>query len=214
MYPIGELRPDPASTPDELAANVRRQLMRADAKAADDSLRWAAGAMPISGIALGGHIHLSGIPLTSRLLRQLDRYVALPIAMVESVTGRRPRYGMLGDYRQQPHGGFEYRTLPSWLVSPAAAKAAFALTLLCAHDTWSLPTPAMLPERVEEAFYRGERRVLAQQLDGIAIELAEAPSYEAYARWIEPLFAAARQGIVWDANADFRRKWRVGPYAT
>jgi hypothetical protein len=121
---------------------------------------------------------------------------------------------MLGDYRQQPHGGFEYRTLPSWLVSPAAAKAAFALTLLCAHDTWSLPTPAMLPERVEEAFYRGERRVLAQQLDGIAIELAEAPSYEAYARWIEPLFAAARQGIVWDANADFRRKWRVGPYAT
>ncbi|MBD3918913.1 hypothetical protein H8B09_09130 [Paenibacillus sp. PR3] len=213
-YPIGELRPDPAVTPDELAANVRRQLIRADAKVDDDSLRWAAGAMPIGGIALGGHIHLSGVPLTSRLLRQLDRYVALPIAMIESDSGRRPRYGMLGDYRQQSHGGFEYRTLPSWLVSPAAAKAAFALTLLCAHDSWSLRVPPLLPERVEEAFYRGDRRVLVQQLDGIAAELAVAPSFSAYARWIEPLFAAVRQGTVWDAAADFRRKWRVGPYAT
>lgn len=214
IYPIGELRPDPAASPDELTANVRRQLIRAAARCNDNSLRWAAGAMPIKGIALGGHIHLSGIPLTSRLLRQLDRYVALPIAMVESDSGRRPRYGMLGDYRQQSHGGFEYRTLPSWLVSPAAAKGAFALTLLCAHDTWSLPAPRLMPERVEDAFYRGDRRVLVQQLDGIAAELAEAPSYGAYARWIEPLFAAARQGTVWDADADFRRKWRVGPYDT
>lgn len=213
MYPIGELRPDPASTPDELAANVRRQLIRADAKADDHSLRWVAGAMPISGVALGGHIHVSGIPMTSRLLRQLDRYVALPIAMIESDSGRRPRYGMLGDFRQQSHGGFEYRTLPSWLVSPAAAKAAFALTLLCAHDTWSLPTPPMLPERVEEAFYRGDRRTLVKQLDGIAAELAASPSYAAYAHWIEPLFSAARQGTVWDEAADIRRKWRVGPYA-
>lgn len=213
-YPIGELRPDPAGSPDELAANVRRQLIRADARVSEaDSLRWAAGAMPISGVALGGHIHLSGVPLTSRLLRQLDRYVALPIAMIESDSGRRPRYGMLGDYRQQPHGGFEYRTLPSWLVSPAAAKAAFALSLLCAHDTWSLPAQSLLPEHVEEAFYRGDRRVLTQQLDAIAVELAAAPSYATYARWIEPLLSAARSGTVWDTTADFRRKWRIGPYA-
>jgi len=212
-YPIGELRPDPAGTPSELAVNVRRQLIRADAKVDDDSLQWLAGAMPIGGIALGGHIHLSGVLLTSRLLRQLDRYVALPIAMIESDSGRRPRYGMLGDYRHQSHGGFEYRTLPSWLVSPAAAKAAFALALLCAHDTWSLPAPPLLPEQVEEAFYRGDRHMLVRELDSIAAELVEAPSYAAYARWIEPLFAAARQGAVWDATADFRRKWRVGPYA-
>ncbi|GMK41525.1 hypothetical protein PCCS19_45820 [Paenibacillus sp. CCS19] len=215
MYPIGELRPDPASSPDELAANVRRQLIRADAKVREEaSLLWAAGAMPVSGIALGGHIHLSGVPLTSRLLRQLDRYVGLPIAMIESDSGRRPRYGMLGDYRQQPHGGFEYRTLPSWLVSPAAAKAAFALALLCAQDTWSLPAPPLLPEQVEDAFYRGDRIVLARQLDAIAEELAKAPSYPTYARWIKPLFAAARSGTVWDTAADIRRKWRVGPFAT
>ncbi|PWW00655.1 phiEco32-like amidoligase-type 2 protein [Paenibacillus cellulosilyticus] len=213
VYPVGELRPDPASTPDELAVNVRRQLIRADAKAGEHSLRWAAGAMPIGGVALGGHIHLSGVPLTSRLLRQLDRYVALPIAMIESDSGRRPRYGMMGDFRQQAHGGFEYRTLPSWLVSPAAAKAAFALTLLCAHDTWSLPTLPLLPEKIEEAFYQGDRRTLTKQLDSIAAELAAAPSYAAYAHWIEPLFAAARQGTVWDATTDIRRKWRVGPYA-
>ncbi len=214
-YPIGEVRPDPASSPEGLAANVRRQLIRATSRVSDHSLRWAAGAMPVAGVALGGHIHVSGAALTSRLLRQLDRYVAMPVAMVESDNGRgrRPRYGALGDYRQQPHGGFEYRTLPSWLASPLTAKAAFALTLLCAKDTWALPVRPLMPEREEAAFYEGDRTELRGSLDAIAGELAGLPSYGEYARWIEPLFEAAHRGAVWDESADIRRKWRVGSFS-
>ncbi|GFN30791.1 putative amidoligase domain-containing protein [Paenibacillus xylaniclasticus] len=211
QYPIGELRPDPAASPDRLAANVRHQLLRASLRVNDPSLRWAAGAMPVTGAALGGHIHISGVPLTSRLLRQLDRYVALPVAMVEGDhgRGRRPRYGALGDYRIQAHGGFEYRTLPSWLVSPLTAKAAFALTLLCAKDSWELPVMTILEEHVEAAFYEGDRAELLGSLDDIAKELAGSPSYDEFARWIEPLFEAARRGAVWDDSLDIRRKWRV-----
>ncbi len=147
MYPVAELRPAPASAPDQLAAHIRKLLIQANTRISDHSLRWAAGGMPVTGFALGGHIHMSGPRLTSRLLHQLDSYIALPFAMIETAGdhARRPRYGTLGDFRLQPHGGFEYRTLPSWLVSPLAAKGAFALMLLCAREPTICSTflPAM-----------------------------------------------------------------------
>lgn len=210
-YPVAELRPEPAADPAALAASVRRLLFRAAERIGDRTLRWAAGAMPVPGLALGGHIHLSGAALTSRLLRLLDSYAAFPLALVEDPAGRgrRPRYGTLGDYRLQPHGGFEYRTLPSWLVSPAAAKAAFALALLCAREAASLTYIPSLEERYAEAYYAGDRTVLAGCLDGIAAALNAAPSWSELGRHIEPLLDAARRGVIWNESADIRVKWRI-----
>lgn len=212
-YPIAELRPSPSPTPDGLARNIRVLLRRAARRIPDEPpLRWAAGGMPAAGFALGGHIHLSGVPLTGRLLRQLDSYVAFPLAMIESPAerARRPRYGVLGDFRLQPHGGFEYRTLPSWLVSPMAAQAAFALTLLCARETGSLDYVPATEDRFTAAYYAGERETLAGCADELAGALARTESYRELARWIDPLFRAIRAGRTWDAAGDFRRKWRVG----
>lgn len=211
LYPVAELRPEPAEDPAALAANVRRLLLRAADRISEPALRWAAGAMPVPGLALGGHIHLSGAPLTSRLLRLLDSYAAFPLALVEDPAGRarRPRYGTLGDFRQQPHGGFEYRTLPSWLVSPAAAKACFALVLLCAREALNLTYIPALEERYVEAYYAGDRSELAGCLDGLAKSIANTSSYPALAPYIEPLFEAARRGTTWDENSDIRIKWRL-----
>ncbi|CAM4286116.1 hypothetical protein L1N85_07710 [Paenibacillus alkaliterrae] len=211
LYPVAELRPEPAEDPATLAANVRRLLLRAADRIRDPALRWAAGAMPVPGLALGGHIHLSGAPLTSRLLRLLDSYAAFPLALVEDPAGRarRPRYGTLGDFRQQPHGGFEYRTLPSWLISPAAAKAVFALALLCAREAMTLPYIPALDERYVSAYYAGDRSELAGCLNGVASSLASAPSYPALAPYIEPLLEAARRGTAWDERTDIRVKWRI-----
>ncbi|NBD23507.1 putative amidoligase domain-containing protein [Paenibacillus glycinis] len=211
-YPIAELRPAPAATPEGLARNLRALLRRAALLIPDrPPLRWAAGGMPAAGFSLGGHLHLSGVPLTGRLLRQLDSYVAFPLAMIESPAerARRPRYGALGDFRLQPHGGFEYRTLPSWLASPLAAKGAFALALLCAKESGSL---AYLPSEDEPylaAYYAGDRQALAGCLDRLAASMAGTRSYAELARWIEPLLAAIRSGRTWDAGADIRAKWRV-----
>ncbi|GLX68149.1 putative amidoligase domain-containing protein [Paenibacillus glycanilyticus] len=211
MYPIAELRPDPAADPAALAAGIRRLLLRAAGLVRDKGLRWAAGAMPVPGLALGGHIHLSGVRLTPRLLRLLDSYAAFPLALVEDPAGRgrRPRYGVLGDYRQQPHGGFEYRTLPSWLVSPAAAKAAFALALLCACEADALAYIPALDERYVAAYYAGDRAELAGCLDRVAASMAATESYAALAPYIEPLLDAARRGATWDERADIRVKWRI-----
>ncbi|WP_208414451.1 putative amidoligase domain-containing protein [Paenibacillus castaneae] len=211
LYPVAELRPEPAEDPAALAANVRRLLLRAADRISDPALRWAAGAMPVPGLALGGHIHLSGAPLTSRLLRLLDSCAAFPLALVEDPAGRarRPRYGTLGDFRQQPHGGFEYRTLPSWLISPAAAKAAFALALLCAREAEHLHYIPALEERYAAAYYAGDRAELAGCLDGIASSISAAASYEELAPYIEPLFQAARSGHTWDESTDIRVKWRI-----
>lgn len=211
LYPVAELRPAPAETPAALAANVRRLLARAAAKIGDPKLRWVAGAMPLPGLALGGHIHISGAPLTGRLLRMLDSCAAYPLALVEDPAGRgrRPRYGSLGDVRLQPHGGFEYRTLPSWLVSPAAAKAAFALALLCAREALRIPRVPAQEERYAEAYYAGDRAELAGSLDAVASAISATESYPALARHIEPLFDAARRGKTWDESVDIRTKWRI-----
>lgn len=211
VYPVAELRPEPAADPAGLTANIRRLLLRAAGLVRDPSLRWAAGAMPVPGLALGGHIHLSGVRLTPRLLRLLDSYAAFPLALVEDPAGRgrRPRYGVLGDYRQQPHGGFEYRTLPSWLVSPAAAKAAFALALLCAREADALEDIPALDERYVAAYYAGDRAELAGCLDRVASAMSATASYAALAPYIEPLLDAARRGATWDERADIRIKWRI-----
>ncbi|GKU79368.1 hypothetical protein [Paenibacillus sp. L3-i20] len=211
LYPVAELRPAPAETPAALAANVRRLLARAATKISDPTLRWVAGAMPVPGLALGGHIHLSGAPLTGRLLRMLDSCAAYPLALVEDPAGRgrRPRYGALGDFRPQPHGGFEYRTLPSWLVSPAAAKAAFALALLCAREALRIPSIPAQEERYAAAYYSGDRTELAACLDAVASTISATESYAALAAYIEPLFEAARRGKTWDESADIRTKWRL-----
>lgn len=211
LFPVAELRPEPADDPGALAANVRRLLLRAAARISDPALRWAAGAMPVPGLSLGGHIHLSGAPLTSRLLRLLDSCAAFPFALIEDPAGRarRPRYGTLGDFRQQPHGGFEYRTLPSWLISPAAAKAAFALALLCAREALTLPYIPALEERYVEAYYTGDRSELAGCLEGVAASISATASYPGLAPFIEPLFDAARRGATWDESSDIRAKWRI-----
>lgn len=211
LYPVAELRPEPADSPAALAANVRRLLLRAADRISDPALRWAAGAMPVPGLALGGHIHLSGAPLTSRLLRLLDSYAAFPLALVEDPAGRarRPRYGTLGDFRLQPHGGFEYRTLPSWLVSPAAAKASFALALICAREEQNLSYMPSLQERYVAAYYSGDRAELANCLDGLVSTISATASYSELAPYIEPLFDAARKGKTWDESTDIRVKWRL-----
>ncbi|WP_020616339.1 putative amidoligase domain-containing protein [Paenibacillus daejeonensis] len=213
-HPVAELRPDPASNPAELATHVRRLLQQAAAKITERDLRWLAGGMPVPGLGLGGHIHFSGTWLSNRLLRMLDSCVAFPLALVEDPAGRkrRPRYGMLGDYRLQPHG-FEYRTPPSWLVSPMAAQAAFALGMLSVRELWTLSAaygtlPAEQPELVA-AYYEGDRELLHEGMRSFLELITRTDAYSELGRFISPLLSAIRSGATWDEQADLRRKWKL-----
>ncbi|MFC4101078.1 putative amidoligase domain-containing protein [Paenibacillus xanthanilyticus] len=209
--PVAELRPAPDVSPAEVVSRIRRLLLMAQTRIEDASLRWVAGAMPVAGFALGGHIHLSGVPLTNRLLRLLDSYVAIPLAMAEAESGRarRPKFGLLGDCRQQPHGGFEYRTLPSWLVSPIVCEAALSLALLCALETNKLHYCPASEARYADAYYRGDRITLRECLEPLITSMRVVPSYANLANGIEPFIEALRRGEIWDEALDIRGAWSI-----
>jgi len=209
VFPVAELRPRPRGEPRALLAQLMSAAATADRLIADRSLRWRAGGMPLRGWALGGHLHFSGVTLTAPLLRALDNYLALPMLLLEDARAlaRRPRYGVLGDFRYQPHGGFEYRTLPSFLVSPAVAKGAVYLAHLIVSRYEDLPLRPLDREELHAAYYSGTKAPLRAAFAPLRAQLRALAGYEQAARSIEPLFRYIDEGITWDESRDVRKLW-------
>ncbi|AHV97740.1 hypothetical protein PSAB_14145 [Paenibacillus sabinae T27] len=208
-FPVAELRPRPRGEPRALLAQLRSAARQADRLIADRSLSWLAGGMPLRGWALGGHLHFSGVTLTAPLLRALDSYLALPIALLEDARagGRRPRYGVLGDFRLQPHGGFEYRTLPSFLVSPVIARGAVTLAHLIVSHYEDLPLRPLDREDLHAAYYRGDKPPLRAAFEPLKAQLRALEGYAAAADAIEPLLRLIEAGRTWDETRDVRGLW-------
>ncbi|MNO31926.1 hypothetical protein D3C76_219050 [compost metagenome] len=181
----------------------------ADRLVPDRSLRWRAGGMPLPGWALGGHLHFSGVTLCAPLLRALDNYLALPLLLLEDAraAARRPRYGVLGDFRIQPHGGFEYRTLPSFLVSPVIAKGAVFLAHLIVSRYEDLTLRPLDREDLHAAYYCGDKTPLRAAFPPLAAQLRALPGYAQAARCIEPLFSCIAAEQTWDESRDIRELW-------
>lgn len=214
-WPLAELRPAPAAEPAVLAGELRRLLAEAARRAGDEPLTWRAGALPVPGLPLGGHIHFSGVAPTPVRLRALDNAVALPLRLLEppGASRRRPRYGVLGDFRRKAHGGFEYRTPPSWLVSPALACGVLALAKIAAETPERIARP-LDDERVRAAFYadgedEGARHALAGAVREVMRSVRQTEGYAKYGRLIAPLFRAIESGKTWNDAVDLRDRWRV-----
>ncbi|MEF2967298.1 hypothetical protein V3851_15780 [Paenibacillus sp. M1] len=211
LYPLAELRPEPGREPRDLVRHLLRAFRAAQEAIPAGALLWQAGAMPQRGFPLGGHLHLSGVPLTGELLRTLDNYLALPVALLEAKGSgrRRPAYGFLGDFRLQPHGGFEYRTLPSFLISPLVTKGAVALARLIAEEYRGLTKRPLQEDRLFHAFYSGNKGPLRRVWPQLAEDIKALPGYSRYSEYIEPLLLAVESGRAWDESRDIRRVWRL-----
>ncbi|MNU57537.1 hypothetical protein D3C71_466620 [compost metagenome] len=211
LYPIAELRPSPGSEPAELLRNLMGAMHYASRHIHDTSLLWLAGGMPLPGLPLGGHLHFSGLPLTTELLRTLDNYLALPVALMEDERGkvRRPRYGYLGDHRFQDHGGFEYRTLPSFLISSLLTKGVVALASLIAEDYAQLPSRPLMREDVHQAFYLGDKAILREAYEPLEDEIRSMKGYQRLEKYIHPFLEALRLGRTWDESRDIRTVWKI-----
>ncbi|WP_157764082.1 putative amidoligase domain-containing protein [Paenibacillus borealis] len=209
VFPVAELRPAPRGEPRALLAQLMSAAREADRLIADRSLRWRAGGMPLRGWALGGHLHFSGVTLCAPLLRALDNYLALPMLLLEDVraAARRPRYGVLGDFRRQPHGGFEYRTLPSFLVSPVIAKGAVTLAHLIVSHYEELPLRPLDREKLHAAFYSGDKQPLREAWPPLEAQLRALGGYAAAAGYIEPLLRSIAAQQTWDESRDIRGLW-------
>lgn len=209
LFPVAELRPAPRGEPRALLAQLMSAARAADRLVADRSLRWRAGGMPLTGWALGGHLHFSGVTLTAPLLRALDNYLALPLMLLEDAraSARRPRYGVLGDFRIQPHGGFEYRTLPSFLVSPVIAKGAVFLAHLIVSRYEDLPLRPLDREDLHAAYYSGNKTPLRAAFIPLQAQLRSLRGYAQAARYIEPLLDCIAAERTWDESRDIRELW-------
>lgn len=213
IYPIVELRPRPAGHPARLFATLHGLLKELNELAAEQNLRWQAGAMPVKGVALGGHLHVSGIPLTPRLLRLLDVMLALPFAALadESGKARNDKFGGLGDYRKQFHGGFEYRTLPSWLVSPALTKAAIYVCWLTVEQRFALAEHLHSDDlqTVEEVYAQGEREQLCALAQKYIELLVSLTTDRRLVEGVQPLQRALQQRSTWNEQSDIRQRWKL-----
>lgn len=211
LFPIAELRPAPAGDPSGAVRNLMGALQWASRNINDASIEWLAGGMPVAGIPLGGHLHFSGLPLTVDLIRSLDNYLALPTSLLEDAraAARRPKYGYLGDYRLQNHGGFEYRTLPSFLVSPGVTKGVVALAAMIARNYERLPSRPLSLTNSHHAYYNGDKSMLRSAYEPLTEELCKLPDYSAYENYIGPLLDAVRSGRLWDEDRDIRTVWKI-----
>jgi hypothetical protein len=213
ILPLVELRPKPSASPVVLTRHLQSLMYQADRLINNPELDWLAGAMPVKGLPLGGHIHFSGVEVTSKLLRVLDNYLALPLVMIEgeTINRRRPRYGFLGDFRHQPHGGFEYRSLPSWLVSPEIALGVLTLGFVIVHHYEELNQIPLKQSAVQRAFYEGDKNLLEPIAKRLCQEIKRTQMYERYQKELDPLFLMIQSREVWPEQQDFRRKWRIKP---
>jgi hypothetical protein len=213
-YPLAELRPSPAVEPQELFRNLYAAMRKAASLVGDASLEWLAGGLPARGLPLGGHIHVSGVLLNADLLRAMDNYMALPLVLIEdSTTSRRRRaYGALGDFRRQFHGGFEYRTLPSWIVSPAIAMGIIALARVTVEHYPELRQRPLARPEILAAYYAGDKSFIRPVVQALWDDLEATSSYKRYERALNRLKHAIMRMKSWNEQRDVRIAWKIPPY--
>lgn len=210
-YPLAEIRPKPTQCPLELTENIRTSMVRAAYLAPYRNIQWRAGTLPFRELPVGGHIHYGMLPV-SPMLRVLDNYLAVLFLLLENpaaARARRSRYGWLGDYRQKPHGGFEYRVVPSWLVSPAYTKAALCLAKVIGCEWPKLRYDYFLDPEAQRAFRHADQEYFRKGLNQIITDLRGTVSYQEYRDALEPIFEQVLAGQRWKTGGDLRRAWRL-----
>ena len=210
-YPLAEIRPKPAQCPLELTENIRLSMVRAAYVAPYRNVQWRAGTLPFRELPVGGHIHYGMLPV-SPMLRALDNYLAVLFLLLENPAAARARrslYGWLGDYRRKPHGGFEYRVVPSWLVSPVYTKAALCLAKVIGCEWPRLRYDYFLDPEAQRAFRRADQEYFRKGIDQIIADLRGTFTYQEYRDAIEPVFEQVLAGRRWRTGGDLRRTWRL-----
>ena len=210
--PIAEVRPRPALSPIELSSNIRQALISASRLAPYQNTRWLAGSQPVKGYSIGGHIHFSNIRLDGRLLRALDNYLGIPIFLIENPTSaarRRRKYGFMGDYRIKDHGGFEYRTPGSWLMSQKVTTAVLCLAKIVANRYAEIPQNYLNTVEAQKAFYKGDQDFFRPIFHSLWANLKKLDLYEEYQEELQIIPEMIDNQVTWDEKIDLRKGWKL-----
>ena len=210
--PVAEIRPAPETDPLELIDNVKRALNSANRMASYRNVKWVAGSQPVGGYSIGGHIHFSNLKLNYALLRALDNFLGITVFMLEvpvTAAKRRKKYGFLADYRMKNHGGFEYRTPGSWLVSQKIATAVICLAKIVVSRYLFLDRNYLNSTEAQAAFYAGNQDYFKPIFDDLWEHVEKTDLYNKYIEELEIIPYMIENAMNWDEKNDLRKKWRL-----
>lgn len=213
QHPIAEIRPKPDDCPLKLIENMKEALNSASRLAPYKNVKWVAGSQPVNGYSIGGHIHFSKIKISGALLRALDNYLGIPIFLIEepsTAVKRRKKYGFIGDYRVKEHGGFEYRTPGSWLVSQKLSTAILCLAKIVSSRYPYLPKNFLDDLEAQEAFYGGNQAYFIKHFYLIWENIKNLDQYNKYAEELKIIPEMIINKSNWDEKSDFRKYWKIG----
>jgi len=211
-HPIAELRPSPSSSPTQLVRELKEALERAAEKTQRTNCLWLAGSAPVKGYSIGGHIHFTGVPLTFDLVKAFDNYLAIPCMLIEHpkrAAMRRPKYGFLGDVRTKAHGGFEYRTPSSWLVSRRIAEAILYLAKLVAVEHKNLKGDFLWSIDAVEDFYKARKRRFRLIIGKLWSDIERTQYYQKCCQKILVIKKLIDSKRIWREQSDIRKSWGI-----
>jgi hypothetical protein len=115
-HPILELRPKPAPTGEQLYRHLVSLHGQLATFLEKNCLCAFGGGNPYGRFFIGGHLHIGNQPITFKHVRNLDIFLAMPHATIESdqTAVRRTTFGRFGNVRKNDFNGYEYRSLSSW----------------------------------------------------------------------------------------------------
>ncbi|MDD3023833.1 MAG: hypothetical protein PHE26_08045 [Syntrophomonadaceae bacterium] len=210
--PIAEIRPKPDESPLKLVENIRQSLIYASKLAPYQNVGLLAGSQPTGGYSIGGHIHFSRIHANSWLLIALDNYLGIPIFLIEqpaTASKRRKKYGFLGDYRSKDHGGFEYRTPGSWLVSKEIATAVLCLAKIVASSYPYLNQNHLNNIEAQKAFYNGNPDYFREIFPKLWKDIEKTERFPEYEEQLNIIPSMVNKGLHWDEKIDMRKTWNI-----
>lgn len=210
LFPLAEVRPPPDPCPLKLTEKIKSALEHGLKKIPYKNIEWLAGSIHFNRYQIGGHIHYSGIELSSALLRALDNYLGLIVSMIENHEAsaqRRRQYGGLGNFRIKPHGGFEYRTLGSWLVSPEITKAVLCLAKVVALEYPRLKRDFFVSFELQQAFYQADRSLFYELFPLLWDDLKNTFTFKKYESELKVIYDMINKGQQWNEQLDIRKTW-------
>lgn len=210
-FPLMELRPKYSINPIDVVSSIKKILNDASKKINYSNIGIYAGSMPSLNYWSGGHIHF-GIKPNVKLIRALDNYLALPVLMIEKTNTARKRmvkYGALGNYRLKSHGGFEYCTLSSWLVSPNIALGVLCLAKVIVQEYLNLQKYYLNTYSDVRAYYLVNKSYFKDRIVDIVSTIQETKTYRIYEEQLEPLLDKIVENAEWKENRDIKEAWNL-----
>lgn len=212
FFPLAEVRPAPDTCPLRLVNKIRWTMAAGIKLIPYENIEWLAGSVHFARYQIGGHIHFGGIAITTQLLRALDNYLGIPVMLIEDpekAAERRKHYGGLGSFRLEPHGGFEYRTPGSWLISPEIARAVLCLAKVVACEYPVLKKDFFFDMELQRAFYLGKKNYFFDLFEDLWVDIIATETYKLYINELHlfPEMIGNRQS--WDEHKDIRLAWNL-----